>query len=152
MSSTSPDLELQGARQVAADMRAAGDELDQVLDQAIDRIAPVAQAAIRRRAPRATGKLARYVSIIHEGDRTIVHASGRIAHLITGGTAPHAIVAHGHALELQGGGVVRFADSVRHPGTAPNPFVARGLDDARSDIDRIIDGAADDALDVIAGG
>ena len=49
------------------------------------------------------------------------------------------------------GGVVRFADSVRHPGTAPNPFVARGLDDARSDIDRIIDGAADDALDVIGG-
>lgn len=129
------------------------------LEAAVDDTAEAVADAVRGRARRhhVTGKLERFVRVIPENDgehrRDIVHASGRVAHLITGGTRRHRIRARrGRALELEaaGGSLLAFAASVDHPGTAADPFVAEGIADASNDITRTADLAAARLADNLA--
>jgi hypothetical protein len=63
---------------------------------------------------------------------------------------PHDIRAHGRVLAFAGP-PAGFATAVHHPGTAPDPFVARGLSAIGGDIAAAGDSAADHlAADVAA--
>lgn len=109
-----------------------------------------AEARIRARARRhrRTGGMDRRLRLTTTGhgigQRVTVHAGGKVAHLIVGGTRRHRITAHGRPLPIGGAGVRRFAESVQHPGTRPDPFVARGYADARGEIRSELAGAAQD--------
>lgn len=92
----------------------------------------------RARRHRRTGKMASRIRTRFDGRGFAivgqVRAGGAVAHLIAGGTAPHAIEPiQGRVLALagRGGGIVGYARHVEHPGTAADPFVALGIADAR---------------------
>jgi hypothetical protein len=122
---------------------------------AIDKGALAVQRHVRAAASRhrRSGRLEQFVRVISDGSGlkrvAKVHASGRVAHLITGGTAPHEIAAvTGVAIPIAAGvgQAEGFAAHVEHPGTRPDPFVARGVDQASGDVKHI----TDDAIDRIA--
>jgi hypothetical protein len=117
---------------------------------AIEASGTAVQEHVRRAASahRRTGKLEKFVGrkVAGRGLATTVdvHASGRVAHLITGGTAAHdisPIAARAISMTAAGGALVGFAGSVHHPGTKADPFVARGVADAAADVARIVDAA-----------
>jgi hypothetical protein len=121
-------------------------------------LAPVAEATVddfaavvlinvrkRRLRHRGTGKGARMVNVRAKGRGLArvarVHASGRVAPIIAGGSRPHMIrVGPGEAIPLYGGSL--FAASVQHPGTRADPFVHKGIRDARAQVQKITDDAA----------
>ena len=144
------DLELIGLADLQADVSRLETRRVRELDDAAEAGAEHVRDAVARRAGRhrASGRMARQVKVIARADGLAVHASGRVAHLITGGTAPHTIRSHGRALELRsaGGGLRGFAEVVHHPGTRADPFVARGLEDALPDVDRELEHAGDRIL------
>lgn len=128
------------------------EQLAGVAEATLERMADAAAEGVRaaRRRHHVTGKGERLVSVRSSGAgtrRTLrVHAGGRVAHLLTGGTRPHPIRAlEGRALRLAGS-TRPFAAAVRHPGTRADPFVARGVAAARPDIDRLVAGAADELV------
>lgn len=130
--------------------RVAGDELEAAAETTVDDMAAAVLVNVRRRRARhrVTGKGERLVSVHGHGsgDGRVarVHAGGRVAHLITGGTAAHPIRPHrAHALAFAGPARGLVA-SVRHPGTRPDPFVARGVDDSQGAIASITDTAGDE--------
>lgn len=98
----------------------------------------------RARRHRKSGEMERRLSIRARGDgfarQTQVHAGGKVAHLVIGGTAPHLIRARGHALAI-GDPPRAFAASVHHPGTHPDPFFAAGVADATGDVSNALDDA-----------
>lgn len=129
--------------------QAAGDVVAPTLRTAGSTVQRAVRAAAR--SHRKTGALEANVATTVSGrglaTTVRVHAGGPVAHLITGGTAPHEISpTRGQALAMTApggaGGPIGFASSVRHPGTRPDPFVARGVDAARGDVDQLIDQAA----------
>lgn len=142
----------------AARIRTLGDQVDQVADDTLEAIGVVVQDNVQRRRARhrVTGKGERLVSVHSTGSGSArqvrVHAGGRVAHLIAGGTAPHRIrPIRGHALALErNGALVGFADVVRHPGTRADPFVAEGIADSSGDVDSITAGAARELVDDLA--
>lgn len=129
-----------------------------VIGPAIARTAETVQRHVRAaaRRHRRTGKLERFVSVTGGGQgldtELRVHAGGRVAHLIVGGTAPHEISAiRSRALPIAGpSGSVSFAGAVRHPGTRPDSFVARGVAAAEHDVRQITDKAARDVAHELA--
>lgn len=128
--------------------RVAGDHVEPALEAA----GATAQEHVRQaaRRHRKTGKLERFVKVRSSGhglEATVdVHASGRVAHLITGGTGPHDIApvrSRAIAMTSPGGDLVGFAATVHHPGTRPDPFVARGIEASGRDVERIVHAAGD---------
>lgn len=120
------------------------------VEKAIDASGSTVQEHVRRAASshRKTGRLERFVNRKTAGRgleaTASVHASGRVAHLITGGTAPHEIspiASRAIAMATASGELVGFAGSVHHPGTRADPFVTRGVADAAGDVARIVDAA-----------
>lgn len=133
------------ARRLEAEAPAA---IDRAAERSVDELAELTLAAVRvRRARhRVTGKGERLVGIRATGSGSHrvarVHAAGRVAHLITGGTRAHAIRPHrADALRIRGA-ARGFAAAVHHPGTRADPFVAEGIADARGDAHRVVDDAA----------
>lgn len=121
-----------------------------IVETAIRRSTAVIQGNVKAKARRhrKTGRLERNVSVRQTGDgldfEARVHAGGRVAHLITGGTSPHEIApVRSKAIAMTtGGALVGFAASVRHPGTRPDPFVAAGVDASRRDVQTIVNRSA----------
>jgi hypothetical protein len=120
------------------------------IEHAVDSSGTAVQEHVRRAASshRKTGKLEKFVKRTSSGrglEATVdVHASGRVAHLITGGTAPHEIApvaARAIAMATASGDLTGFAGSVHHPGARADPFVARGVADAAGDVARLVDAA-----------
>lgn len=152
MTFTIDTRELDDARAgLAAFDELAGDAAEPLVDES----ARAALDAVRSRASRhrRTGRMVRQIRTIAEGDglrrRAVVRAGGSIAPIIAGGSVAHNIrPARARALQL--GGALRFASSVRHPGTRPDPFVLAGLTDASGQIDRDADAAADRLADRLA--
>lgn len=90
------------------------------------------------RVGKSTGLLASTIRVQQRTppDAYVVAGDGtvRTAHLWPHlrGSAPHVIrVRHRKSLRFMHHGRVRFAVSVRHPGTRPNPFLTDALDAAR---------------------
>lgn len=115
-------------------------------------------AEVRRRAARhsRSGYMARRVTMHVDGRgfrQTVdIHAGGKVAHLVIGGTDAHAIRAHGRALPLIpfGTSPIGFARSVRHPGTRPDPFVAAGVAASSSEVQRALAGAGASIVKTLA--
>lgn len=126
---------------------AAGDVVDDFAAAALDNVR-------RRRARhRVTGKGERMIGIRATGSGSgrvaRVHAAGKVAAILAGGSRAHVIKpVAGRALQLVGTSR-GFAAAVRHPGTRADPFVEKGIDDTRADTESITDAAADElAVDV----
>lgn len=99
--------------------------------------------AIRHEAPKKTGALRKSVQARSaRGGGARVGPKARHAHLVIRGTRPHTIRAKGGGMLNLGG---YFARSVRHPGSKPNPFVARGAD-------KSVDKAVTKIVDAITAG
>lgn len=129
-----------GSRSVAA---SSGRRIGDALADDLDASGLAVQDAVRRRAGRhsRTGRMARYVNVRGTGAggtrQVRVHASGRVAHLIVGGTRPHVIRPirrQALAIRPDGLAIVAFAADVRVRGVRPDPFVALGAQDARGDL------------------
>ena len=122
---------------------------DQELDDALDDLGADAEASVRARAARhrRTGAMESRIERIRHGADVTIHAGGRSAALIVGGTWPHELVpVRARALAIVsrvGGPVERFAGRAHHPGTTPDPFVAEALDDAIDTTDRTLERAGD---------
>lgn len=129
--------------------------LDPVAAETVGDMAEATRDAVRAEARRhsVTGELVDRVEIrdrhlAGSASRATVRAGGIVAPRIIGGTAPHVIrVRRARALNF-GGSPAAFAASVRHPGTSPDPFVARGV--RRADLDGLTDTAAASAAHRIA--
>ena len=119
---------------------------DQVAAPAMVDLGRAIQGNIRQAAEphRRTGAMAAaVVAQAHPaGIRTLVDVTaGPPANLVVGGTRPHEIrPLHRHALQL-GEGAASFASRVRHPGTRPDPFVARGIAASEPDVTKTLDRA-----------
>lgn len=145
-------------RAAAAALEDAADRiLGNVAEDTIDRMADQVEAKVRAQARKRsrTGRMARNVRQLETveagfGSRATVKATGMVAPIIIGGSVPHAIrPLRARALgPLAGNGPAPFAAGVRHPGTRPDPFFARGVRDA--DVDTIIDRSAARAADELA--
>lgn len=144
--------ELDGSafRDASRRLRDVGDLVDATAGDVVDDFAAAALDNVRRRRARhrVTGKGERMIGIRTVGSGATrvarVHASGKVAAIIAGGSRAHAIrpVA---ARALQMPGTSRgFAAAVRHPGTQPDPFVAKGIADTRPELESITDAAADE--------
>jgi len=104
----------------------------------IERLADIAWNRAFYSAPWRTGKLAG--SIVKEvGDREAwIKALAPYAVFVEKGTAPHLIrPVRASVLAFEVGGEMVFTGLVRHPGTRPNPFLHRAVDEARAKVDEI---------------
>lgn len=133
----------------------ADDVLGRVAADLVPAVAETVRDAVAAAAPARTGQLRRRVRVVDahvSGMATTetVAVIGRVAPIIIGGSAPHPIAPR-HARALRFAGPPRgFAESVRHPGTRPDPFFARGARAAGSDIDRLTERAADRSVAELA--
>lgn len=158
--SGSPDVRID-----ASDLERAGDALagrsDDVLgavaEAAIGEMAVALQASVRQAASRhrRTGELDRRIRLVDDHPAGISSSAelrviGRVAPIIIGGSRSHVIGPRRAGALAFAGPPHGFASRVNHPGTRPDPFFARGVTQARADIDRITDASADLAADRLA--
>jgi len=150
MGGVKSELDAAAFSEAARRLRAFGDDVEAAAENSVDDMGAAVLVNVRRRRARhrVTGKGERLVTMEARGsgDGRVarVHAGGRIAHLITGGTRAHPIrPVRARALAFVGP-ARGFAASVRHPGTRPDPFVARGVDDSRDEVATITDTAGDE--------
>ena len=117
------------------------------------------EAEAKRRVPQVTRALFRTI----KGDvketsggtfRGIVSAGGGgvlYARMVEEGTKPHVIVPRRkRALRWRSGKGFRFATSVQHPGTKPQPYMVPALDASRARIEKAFQKHADQLLDWVA--
>jgi HK97 gp10 family phage protein len=102
----------------------------------IEKLADIAYVAAFYGAPWKTGKLAgSIVKDVGDGEATI-QALAPYAMYVVKGTAPHEIrPMNASVLAFESGGGMVFTRLVRHPGTKPNPFMQRAVDEARSKVE-----------------
>lgn len=139
--------------------RQLDDVLDPIAGDAVGELADATQDAIRAaaRRHRRTGRLDKNIRQVDLRDAGLassatVAATGMVAPILVGGSRAHRIrPLHARALALRGSGPASgFAAGVRHPGTAPDPFFARGIAASQADVGRIIDRGAERAADQLA--
>lgn len=106
------------------------------------RIGFAVEGRVKREAPVKTGHLRRSItSDVQEGrSRVIVGTNLDYAIFVHEGTAAHTIVAK-RMKALSWPGARHPIKSVRHPGTKPNPFMERGLDRSRGEIEALAEEA-----------
>ncbi len=111
----------------------------EVKQKLIEKLTDIAYATAFFNAPWRTGNLAQsIIKEIGEGEASIQVLASYAPYIIFG-TAPHEIrprnasclVFKAHSGELV------FTQLVRHPGTKPNPFLQRAVEDARSKVEEI---------------
>jgi hypothetical protein len=77
------------------------------------------------------------VKEIGDGEASI-QALAPYAVYVVEGTAPHEIrPVNASVLAFEVAGRMVFTPLVRHPGTKPNPFMQRAVEDARSKVDEV---------------
>lgn len=99
-----------------------------------------ARDALRAAAPRKTGKFAagiRYRTFERGDDLGVtLSVPAPLGDYITEGTKAHVIrPVSASVLAFEAGGETVFARYVNHPGTRPNPFIARTLDGLQPQIE-----------------
>jgi hypothetical protein len=127
-----------------------GEAIAHATPAALVRMADAAADGIRAKAPRRTGATAAAVDVSASGSGDDARAEitiGRVGKILVHGTQPHEIGPSSRALPIAPYG---FASAVHHPGTTPDPFVARGLAAAGAAIDSIATDVAADVADAIA--
>lgn len=136
------DIDVSELEHAAAVLADASELVADVAERWVDDVGADAEANVRRRAGRhrVTGAMESHIRSSSLGDgisaQAIVRVDDRIAALIVRGTAAHTIEPRaGKVLSLAARGAVSFARRVRHPGTEPDPFVARALDDTADGAD-----------------
>ena len=104
----------------------------------IEKLADVAYASAFFGAPWKTGKLAgSIVNEIGDGEASI-QALAPHAVYVEKGTRPHEIrPVNASVLAFEIAGRMVFTPIIRHPGTKPNPFMQRAVEDARSKVDEV---------------
>jgi len=120
------------------------EEVAKILDEEtkqhlIKRLAKVAYHGAFYTAPWKTGKLARSIVTEIEDGEAKIQALAPYAKFVVEGTRPHEIHPAGAnvlVFKAKSGDLV-FTRLVRHPGTKPNPFLQRAVDNARDQIDDI---------------
>lgn len=103
--------------------------------QAVDEEGARYVGLARDEAPKRSGEFA--AAIRHEvfttanGAGFTVNVPQPLGGWIIDGTPAHIIAAHGRALRFEIGGQTIFAKSVNHPGTKPNDFMRRAMEQWR---------------------
>jgi HK97 gp10 family phage protein len=105
----------------------------------VERLADVAWASAFWNSPRKTGNLAS--SIVKEiGDcKASIDALASYAIYVVKGTRPHIIrPVNGSVLAFEGSdGKMVFTRLIHHPGTKPNPFMQRAVEEARGKAEEV---------------
>ena len=129
----------------------AGDIIGPQLDELGDVIAANVRTAARRH--RRTGAMEGTIRARRSGSgfgELVDVTAGGPANMIIGGTRPHEIrPLAGRALPLAGK-PGSFASLVHHPGTRPDPFVARGVQASAGDVAATLDRAGAQLVDRLA--
>ena len=99
----------------------------------IAKLADIAYTSAFYGAPWKTGKLAgSIVKDVSDGEASI-RALAPYAMYVVRGTAPHEIrPVNASVLAFEISGKLVFTQLVRHPGTKPNPFMQKAVEDSRN--------------------
>ena len=126
---------------ISVEVSTSGLEFDEVAQKLsgplrqklIEKLSDVAYASAFFGAPWRTGRLAgSIVKEVGDGEASI-QALAPYAAYVVNGTAPHEIRSvNARVLAFEVGGKMVFTALVQHPGTKPNPFMQRAVEDARS--------------------
>lgn len=129
--------------------RVAGARAGQTIRKAANAVRRQVRATARPH--RKTGRMASRISVRISGrgldTEARVHAGG-VAPIIVHGSKAHDLApVNSRALAMStsgqaGGPLIGFASAVHHPGTRPDPFVARGIEQAQPELQQVIDQAA----------
>lgn len=113
----------------------------------IDRLATLAAFTMYTEAPHKSGLTANTIKKQVNGLTAVIGPTTPYASYIEYGTAPHIItVSPGGCLAFEVGGETVFTKLVHHPGTRPNPFVARTTELIRQEIPTLFTEVWQDAL------
>ena len=103
---------------------------------------------VRKETPVKTGQLKRSVLPTFSHLRAVIEPRAKHAIFVHEGTRPHEIrPVRKKALYWKG--ALHPVMSVHHPGTKGNPFMERGLDNAKPKVDKIFKQSIDKALNKI---
>jgi hypothetical protein len=136
--------------------RRIGELVEAMAESTVDELGVIALANVKRARGRRrkSGRGERMITLRSSGsgaaETARVHAGGRVAPILAGGSRAHVIRPHAARALTVPGAARGFAAAVRHPGTRPFPFVAIGLEDTRGDLARITDDAGDELAADIA--
>lgn len=109
--------------------RSAPIMMRRVMDEALHKLALYTRDLMFAEAPMRTGALRRSITVTKEGDAYVIKPTAPHTVYVERGTRPHEIVARrARALHFIWRGEPVFFRRVMHPGTRPNPFVARTRD------------------------
>lgn len=139
---------------MAAALRGSGSVITDTMAGTERRVADLAAAEVAKGARRhtQTGRMARSVRTVVEGHGTAQRVRvtvGPAAHLIIPGTRPHVIRSKRALTLTHGGHVFALVRSVHHPGTRPDPFVARAVERTLPATGAELDRAADAILGAV---
>lgn len=103
----------------------------------LERLVFLGEGGIKRRTPVRRGALRRSITgkVTSPGVQGVVGTNLGYARLVHDGTKPHTISPRTKKA-LYWSGAAHPVRSVRHPGTAAQPFLTDGLNDARPDMDK----------------
>lgn len=129
--------------QIADGLRAAADTLRR---EPMHRAVLLAERAIKHETPVKRGTLRRSItSRVDSPTRGVVGTNLRYAVYVHEGTRPHVITPVTKRA-LFWTGAAHPVKRVQHPGTRANPFLVRGVERARHDIERALADLGDAAL------
>lgn len=126
----------------------------------MDEAAPMVTSALKREAPFGSGPRAGRMrtSIRYERETSAGSVNGAwyapvpYTGYVLDGTRPHLIEAKAARalrwVENRGNGAVRFAKSVHHPGTKPNPFPERAIPPITPRLQAMFEEAVTEAMDL----
>lgn len=143
----------------AVELGASDELIGRAAEPMVDAWADAVQRATitRARPHKRTGRLERNVRRSRIGAdiarRDRVELTGLVAPILVRGSSAHVIrPIRAHALHLVGHspGARGFAEGVRHPGTTPDPILARGVRDASADLEATLARGASRLADELA--
>lgn len=144
------EIEVRGTRTFSAKLAGSKARILVTMNEMLREIGRLFAPVLKSGTPRRTGKLANSTrfQVLGIGDdmRLEVRQGARSPEgafygaFVRGGTAPHVIRPRkAHALHFQVGGQDVFAMKVNHPGTQPNPYHVRALNQVRGGIAAILE-------------
>jgi len=157
-------METRGFKSLAANMRGGREVILGQLNRTLRDISMFMVPALKSNTPRSGTGRSRGQSLanstrgqvlgtredqrleLRQGART--KAGVFYGHFVRGGTRPHVIRPYrAKALRFEVGGRVVFAQQVNHPGTKPNPYHVRTLDQQAGQIQTAVNQAG---IDIVA--
>lgn len=121
-----------------------------LLRQVMADIVKVVETKARELAPRgATGRLQKSIKgrVERGGERGVVAAKTRYAHLVHEGTGPHVIKARkSRYLSIRSGGARIARRSVSHPGAKGQPYLKDAVEQSRAETLRMLEAKGEQYL------